>query len=725
LLTGGVGLENPHPNPALSWLTEKAWSEIVRSSNTLKNFKGFHEHVKKNLSDWKALYDSPAPHEHGYPKPWDKLNDLDKLVVLRCFRPDKMVPAVQEYIVKNLGATYVEPPPFDLAGSYGDSNCCIPLIFILSPGSDPMAGLLKFGEDMNYRGEKIQTISLGQGQGPIAVNMINVALKDGSWVVLQNCHLMPSWMTKLEKLCEETIIPENTDPNFRLWLTSYPSSIFPVAILQNGVKMTNEAPKGLRSNLTRSYMNDPISDPTFFNGCNKPKEWRKLLFGLCFFHAIVQERRKFGPLGWNIPYEFNESDLRISLRQLQMFLNDYDELPLAALQYLFGECNYGGRVTDDKDRRLLMSLLSSFINRDVVNDDNYKFSESGLYFAPQYQENQTGYLEFVKSLPLNPRPEVYGLDDNADITKDNQETLLLFTSILSTLPRQSDSGAGKSPTQVIDELAADILSKLPADYNIEAVIKKYPVVYNESMNTVLRQELIRYNRLTSVVRKSLQDIRKAMKGLVVMSSELEEVFDSMLNGRVPNVWASKSYPSLKPLGGYLSDMLTRLKMFSTWIDVGPPDIFWISGFFFTQSFLTGVTQNYARKHAIPIDQLGFQFEFSSKSEEQLSKPNDGAYIKGLFIEGARWDPKTMLMGHSLPKLLFDILPIIQLVPLRKLDFNKKSTYTCPVYKTSARRGTLSTTGHSTNCVLFTQIPTDRPQQHWVNRGVAGLCQLDD
>jgi dynein heavy chain len=372
-----------------------------------------------------------------------------------------------------------------------------------------------------------------------------------------------------------------------------------------------------------------------------------------------------------------------------------------------------------------MSLLSSFINRDVVNDDNYKFSESGLYFAPQYQENQTGYLEFVKSLPLNPRPEVYGLDDNADITKDNQETLLLFTSILSTLPRQSDSGAGKSPTQVIDELAADILSKLPADYNIEAVIKKYPVVYNESMNTVLRQELIRYNRLTSVVRKSLQDIRKAMKGLVVMSSELEEVFDSMLNGRVPNVWASKSYPSLKPLGGYLSDMLTRLKMFSTWIDVGPPDIFWISGFFFTQSFLTGVTQNYARKHAIPIDQLGFQFEFSSKSEEQLSKPNDGAYIKGLFIEGARWDPKTMLMGHSLPKLLFDILPIIQLVPLRKLDFNKKSTYTCPVYKTSARRGTLSTTGHSTNFVLFIQIPTDRPQQHWVNRGVAGLCQLDD
>ncbi|KAK1794827.1 hypothetical protein P4O66_009897, partial [Electrophorus voltai] len=659
LLTGGVALDNPHPNPAPEWLTEKAWSEVVCASR-LPGLDGLFQHVRNNTPLWKQIYDSSRPYAEPLPGPWRSLLGLQRMVVLRCLRPDKLVPAVQEFIAQHMGRTFIEPPTFDLARSYSDSNCCSPLIFVLSPGSDPTAGLLKFADDLGMGGTRTQTISLGQGQGPIAARMVEVALRDGTWVVLQNCHLATSWMPMLEKICEETITPENTHPDFRLWLTSYPSDRFPVRVLQNGVKMTNEPPKGLRANLLRSYLSDPVSDPTFFSTSTNQHVWQKLLFGLCFFHALVQERRTYGPLGWNIPYEFNESDLRISMRQIQMFLDEYEEIPLEALTYLTGECNYGGRVTDVQDRRLLLSLLSTFYSWELIQQENYRVCEGDVYRIPPHGPYQS-YIDYIRSLPITADPEVFGLHSNADITKDNQETNQLLDGILLTLPRQTGGGA-KSPQEVVDELAEDILSKLPCDFDIEMVMVKYPVMYEESMNTVLRQELIRFNRLTQVVRRSLISVRRALKGLAVMSAELERVLDSMLVGKVPAMWAAKSYPSLKPLGGYVSDLLTRLRCLQDWIDNGPPSVFWLSGFFFTQSFLTGVSQNFARKHATPIDYIGFEFEVMKQETHMEQRPVDGVFVRGLFLEGARWDREHMVIAESSPKALLDSLPIVWLKP---------------------------------------------------------------
>lgn len=139
------------------------------------------------------------------------------------------------------------------------------------------------------------------------------------------------------------------------------------------------------------------------------------------------------------------------------------------------------------------------------------------------------------------------------------------------------------------------MAKLPKPFDTDEAAKKHPVKYDESMNTVLQQELMRFNKLLKTVHSYLINVDKAIDGFVVMSQELEIVFNSLYDNRVPDLWHKVSYPSLKPLGSWINDFVERLKFMQKWIDEGAPANYWISGFFFTQSFLTGVLQNYARK----------------------------------------------------------------------------------------------------------------------------------
>lgn len=160
--------------------------------------------------------------------------------------------------------------------------------------------LQRFGSKLEMEsGERLHMISLGQGQGERANELIDTASKAGDWVCLQNCHVASSYMRDLESKVEGLSKPTaNVHPDFRLWLTSMPSDIFPVAVLQNGVKLTNEPPKGVKANVKRTY-ND-LSQEQLDACTEKPLPFRRLLYTLSFFHAVVQERRKYGPLGWNI-----------------------------------------------------------------------------------------------------------------------------------------------------------------------------------------------------------------------------------------------------------------------------------------------------------------------------------------------------------------------------------------------------------------------------------------
>jgi dynein heavy chain len=290
---------------------------------------------------------------------------------------------------------------------------------------------------------------------------------------------MEYWMPKLEAIVEQ--LTEDNNPDYRIWLTSSPSPSFPVSILQNSVKMTLEPPSGIRSNLLRSYSN---WDNKFLNDSNKPDAYKKLLFAFAFFHSIVQDRRKFGPIGWNNTYKFMNEDLTICVRQLQSILNDYDDLSgvYKVLNFLGSRVNYGGRVTDDKDVRLIVSILNRFVRPETL-DVGFKYSDSDTYQTIA-GDTQDDYIRYIQGLPLNPAPEAFGLHDNAEITTNQAEARTLLELVLSVQPRQS-SGAGKSREEVIGEISQTILEKTPPAFDYDDVLEKYPTDYNESMNTVL------------------------------------------------------------------------------------------------------------------------------------------------------------------------------------------------------------------------------------------------
>jgi len=718
-------LENPNPD----WIDARCWTEI-NSLCTMPVFEGFETDFINKIEEFRAIFDHASPETEPLPGKWNtSLNSLQKMCVLRALRADKITESIQMYVTEKLDRTFVEPPPFDLAACYGDSNAVTPLIFVLSSGSDPSKAFYEFAKSQKMY-KKTKGLSLGQGQGPIASKMIDEGMQLGMWVYLQNCHLYNSWMPELERRVDDTSA-DTVHKDYRLWLTSLPTKIFPVAILQNGVKMTNEPPKGLRANLKNTYFK---LDDDKLNLTDKPAAYKKLIFSLCLFHASAQERRKFGPLGWNIPYSFNDTDFDISARQLEMFLDAYDFVPYKVIRFLTSLVNYGGRVTDDKDIRTIDVIMQRFYNPGVL-EVGHRFGKDDVYVVIDCDEDHPhqDYMDFFEGLPINAGPDVFGIHDNGNIACALNETFSTFSTIL-LMEASGGGGGGDSAESLIAAAAAEIDTHLPQPFNLQEISMAYPVKYEESMNTVLMQECIRYNKLLDVMHSSLPEIRKALKGLVVMSTELEMMGKSMQINAVPGMWEAKAYPSMKPLNSWATELYERLGFVQDWVNDGIPNCFWISGFYFPQAFLTGSLQNFARKYQLPIDTVDYNYLMKKvKVEDIKEKPEDGVLIRGLYMEGARFDVDTGSIEDSRPKQLYTDLCVIHLDPEQDRKEPESGVYMCPVYKTLLRAGVLSTTGHSTNFVMWLEVPSReegfinnfgrRDQATWVCAGVAAFCSL--
>jgi dynein heavy chain len=209
------------------------------------------------------------------------------------------------------------------------------------------------------------------------------------------------------------------------------------------------------------------------------------------------------------------------------------------------------------------------------------------------------------------------------------------------------------------------------------------------------------------------------------------MMNEIVQDKTPEIWIKSSYPSKKPIKSWILDLHKRIEFFEGWIENGTPLKFWFSAFFFTQSFLTGIKQNYARKNKESIDRLEFDFGFVDEENFNMEKveKREEYFIYGVYIEGAEWNKETHtideLKGKNVDKEMPPILLRVKVFDKEGNNSSGKFLYEAPVYKCSSRQGSLSTTGHSTNYIFTVNLPSLVEPNHWIKRGVALLNQLDD
>ncbi|CBY35491.1 unnamed protein product [Oikopleura dioica] len=573
----------------VDFLSNIGWGGL-KTLSEMEEFRGLDRDIEGSAKRWKKFIESECPEKEKFPQEWKSKTSLQKLCMMRCFRPDRMTYAVTEFIAEKLHSKYTENRSVPFATSYEETGPGTACFFILSPGVDPLKDVEAIGKKIGFTFDKrnFHNVSLGQGQEIVAEQAMELAAKEGHWVILQNVHL----------------------------------------------------------------------------SCSRESEFKSILNSVCYFHAVVCERRKFGPQGWNRPYPFNVGDLTISIDVLRNYLEVNSKVPWDDLRYLFGEIMYG-------------------------------------YHA---------YID--ETLPPE-SPYLYGLHPNAEIgvlTKTSEE---LFRTLLEMQPKDSGgSGAGvMTMEETVKAMLDEIMEKLPEEFNLYEMQSKIEEITPYTVVAV--QECERMNLLINEIRRSLKAVNLGLKGELTITPQMEALMNSFFIDVVPETWQKRAFPSMLGLTAWYGDLLNRIRDLDAWsADFAMPNSLWLGGLFNPQSFLTAIMQSMARKNEWPLDKMALSVDVLKKSKDDINAPpREGAYVHGLFMEGARWDTPAGCINESKLKELTPAMPVlfVKAVPIDRLE--TKNIYECPVYKTRDR---------GPNYVWTFNLKTKESANKWVLGGVAIL-----
>ncbi|GMF34281.1 unnamed protein product [Phytophthora fragariaefolia] len=797
LLKAGASrkLSSDQPKP-FGWMPTGAWLNAVQLASEKPHFRNLLADLERSESAWRKWFEDNEPERLAVPDYEGLLFDpraitanlhFHRLLLVRSLREDRTIPAVLDFIraieyiegtvgvalarVPALGPRYAEPITDIVESVYQEMRAETPVLYLLSPGADPTESIEQLAR---RKRQSVTTISMGEGQEAVAARTVASAMLNGSWVLLQNCHLGLNYM---DALCEaltaanggsagsnSSAVAPARAPEFRLFLTSEPHPDFPIALLHRSTKVTNEPPAGLRAGLLRSFT--VLVDQDKLDRLESPS-WRSLLFAVCFLHAVVVERRKFGPLGFSVPYEFNAGDMGASLSFLERHLYTSPTPSWPTVQYMVAEVHYGGRITDELDRRLFRAYCDAWFNPTLLGS-SFSFnpevklstgagtvSSSGQLFNYCLPETSMAEIEeyqrFIAAFPSVDSPEVFGLHPNADLTYRVKEVSALLGTIVDTQPTDSESSSGSTTTatkpgivetreDIIQQKIKELVSALPAGGEESLSEESLAQALRSKvlggglelpLNLFLCQEARALRHVLKYVRASLMKTQRAMAGEVLLTPPLRETSQAIFDGKVPPSWVANEQAWLAgTLGLWVTGLIDRVNQLRVWLDRGRPSSFWLAGFSNPQGFLTAVAQDATRAHASErwaLDDVVYYSEVTDyeRLEQIKQPPREGVLVHGLMLDGAAWNRPDGTLVEQEPKRLFAPLPAVYVTAATKAhkktraaqDHGPYGAYEAPVYRYARR----------TDKHYIFSVPLasrDHRPLHWTLRGVALLCSTD-
>ena len=510
----------PDPNP-LDWLPDAAWQSVCGMTD-IEEFANFSDDLIESAPRFREWFNHVSPETEKLPLDWRELDKtfFHKLLPIRALRPDRMLMAL-EMLQKQVLPDAANFLQLDaqlnsfqiLEQIYEDSSPSTPIYFILSPGVDVISDVSKLARERDMiENETFHNISLGQGMDVVAETKLIEGHKSGHWVMLNNVHLMPRWLTKLQTMMDDFSTSEHgSHERFRLFLSSDPATSIPIGILDCAIKLTNEAPSGIKANLKRAFRS---FTPTDFEELDT--RTRGILFGLCHFHAVMMERKTFGKKGFNMQYPFSAQDLQASAIVMRNYMeNAGPKVPWLDLRYLIGEIMYGGHIVNDFDRTLCMCYLEYFL-RDELLDEMEMFpyrdgdesgggpQESFKAPAPTVYEK---YLEHIDVALVGDTPLAFGLHPNAEIGFRTDQCNRMLATIVSLQPSLTDSSGGEQSVQhAADAMLTDIMDAY-SEVKFDTREIRSNMDTPGPFQNVFLQECETMNLLVMQMMKTLEEVR--------------------------------------------------------------------------------------------------------------------------------------------------------------------------------------------------------------------------